>query len=102
MKEEVSIQELINRLTDHRNGTENFLKSLRWIDNGLKIVEFFKHILDKGYTIDIIRGFDYEIDGTPSEFREVLFNSDLEKDDIEIPDGIELIRSSKCFILILR
>ena len=102
MKEEVSIQKLINQLTEHRNSTENFLKSLRYIDNGLEIADFFRGILDRGYTFNIIRGFDYEIDGTPSEFREVLFNSDLIREDINVPDNIELIRSSKCFILILR
>ena len=102
MKEEVSIQKLINQLTEHRNNTENFLKSLRYIDNGLEIAEFLKSIVDRGYTLDIIRGFDYLKNGTPSQFKEVVFNSNLVKEEIQVPIDMELIQNSGYFVLLLR
>lgn len=96
------MHEYINELTEgHRKGTENFLKSLKFIDNGYMLGNFFKNLKDLGINYYIIKAFDYEEVNTKfSEFKAVYFLSDREI--IEFNDQyLTLVKIDNFYILSL-
>jgi len=95
------IVDIVNELTKHNtNSTENFLKSLKFIDNALTMANFFKKLANSDIEYHIIKGFDYkENNNNFSEFKVVYFVCESNNIEDFINSTLKLTKISNFYVL---
>ena len=95
------IVDIINELTKHStDSTQNFLKSLQFIDNALLMANFFKSLEDANMEYHIIKGFDYkETDNNFSQFKVSYFICGNENIENFINNTLNLTKISNFYVL---